>query len=76
MITEVLLPRIGFSMNEGELVEWLVADREQVVAGQPFHALESEKSTQGVESPATGILCVPAQVGETYAVGAVLAVIE
>ena len=26
MATEVLLPKIGFSMNEGVLAEWLVAD--------------------------------------------------
>lgn len=76
MATEVLLPKIGFSMNEGELVEWLVSDGEQAVAGQPLYALESDKSTQEVESPATGTLRVLAQVGETHAVGALLAVIE
>lgn len=76
MATEILLPKIGFSMNEGELVEWLVADGAQAVAGQPLYALESDKSTQEVESPATGTLRIMAQVGETYAVGAVLAVIE
>ncbi|WP_422059851.1 biotin/lipoyl-containing protein [Sphingopyxis sp.] len=76
MAVEVLLPKIGFSMNEGELVEWLVADGGQAVEGQPLYALESEKSTQEVESPATGTLRIRATIGETYQVGAVLAVIE
>ena len=46
MATEVLLPKIGFSMNEGVLAEWLVADGGNAVEGEPLYALESEKSTQ------------------------------
>lgn len=76
MAVEVLLPKLGFSMNEGVLAEWLVADGGQAVEGQPLYALESEKSTQEVESPATGTLSVIAEMGETYEVGTVLAVIE
>lgn len=76
MAVEVLLPKLGFSMNEGVLAEWLVADGGQAVEGQPLYALESEKSTQEVESPATGTLRVIAEMGETYEVGTVLAVIE
>lgn len=76
MAVDVLLPKIGFSMNEGELVEWLVADGEQAIEGQPLYALESEKSTQEIESPATGILRIRAITGETYEVGTVIAIIE
>lgn len=76
MAVEVLLPKIGFSMNEGELVEWLIADGGIVTEGEPLFALESEKSTQEVESPASGLLRIYATVGETYQVGTVLAVIE
>lgn len=76
MATEVLLPKIGFSMNEGMLAEWLVADGGQAVEGEPLYALESDKSTQEVESPATGTLKIIAQIGETYEVGTILATIE
>ena len=76
MATEVLLPKIGFSMNEGVLAEWLVADGGNAVEGEPLYELESEKSTQEVDSPATGTLKIIAQIGETYEVGTVLAVIE
>ncbi|UXC93614.1 MULTISPECIES: biotin/lipoyl-containing protein [Sphingobium] len=75
MAVEVLLPKIGFSMNEGTLAEWLVEDGGQAVEGQPLYALESEKSTQEVESPASGTLRIIAQIGETYEVGALLATI-
>lgn len=76
MAVEVLLPKIGFSMNEGTLAEWLVADGGKAVEGEPLYALESEKSTQEVESPATGTLRIVAQIGETYEVGTLLATIE
>lgn len=76
MATEVLLPKIGFSMNEGVLAEWLVPDGGDAVEGQPLYALESDKSTQEVESPASGKLKIIKQTGETYEVGTVLAVIE
>jgi pyruvate/2-oxoglutarate dehydrogenase complex dihydrolipoamide acyltransferase (E2) component len=76
MATEVLLPKIGFSMNEGVLAEWLVPDGSQVVEGTPLFSLESDKSTNEVESPASGTLKIVAEIGETYEVGTVLAIIE
>jgi pyruvate/2-oxoglutarate dehydrogenase complex dihydrolipoamide acyltransferase (E2) component len=76
MATEVLLPKLGFSMNEGVLVEWLVPDGGNAIEGQPLFALESEKSTNEVESPTTGTLKILKEAGETYEVGTVLAVIE
>jgi pyruvate/2-oxoglutarate dehydrogenase complex dihydrolipoamide acyltransferase (E2) component len=74
--TQILLPKIGFSMNEGQLAEWLVPDGGQAVEGQPLYALESDKSTQEVESPASGTLRIVAPVGETYEVGTLLGTIE
>jgi pyruvate/2-oxoglutarate dehydrogenase complex dihydrolipoamide acyltransferase (E2) component len=75
MAIEVLLPKIGFSMNEGVLSEWLVADGTQVAEGQPLFSVESDKSVNEIESPAAGTLKILKEVGETYAVGTVLAVI-
>jgi pyruvate/2-oxoglutarate dehydrogenase complex dihydrolipoamide acyltransferase (E2) component len=73
MATQVLVPKIGFSMNEGVLAEWLVEDGTQVSEGQPLYALEADKSTNEVEAPATGTLKIIGQVGETYEVGEVIA---
>lgn len=72
MSTQILLPKIGFSMNEGVLNEWLVSDGASVEQGQPIYAIESEKSVQEVEAPASGTLKILAQAGETYEVGTVL----
>jgi len=77
MSTEVLLPKIGFSMNEGVLTRWLVEDGAAVTEGQPLYELESEKSVQEVEAPASGRLRIAvAETGETYPVGTVLGHIE
>ena len=76
MSTEVLLPKIGFAMNEGEVKEWLAADGAQVTAGQPLFLLEAEKSANEVEAPASGTLKILKPAGEIYEVGTVIGVIE
>jgi pyruvate/2-oxoglutarate dehydrogenase complex dihydrolipoamide acyltransferase (E2) component len=76
MATEILLPKIGFAMNEGQIAEWLAADGAQVAEGQPLYLLEADKSTNEVEAPASGILRIEADAGETYEVGTVIGYIE
>lgn len=75
-MTEVLLPKIGFAMQEGQIAEWLVQDGAAVTEGQPLFNLESDKSTTEIESPATGTLHIIKQAGEIYEVGTVLAEIK
>ncbi|MEM5388764.1 lipoyl domain-containing protein [Paraburkholderia phymatum] len=72
MTTPILLPKIGFSMNEGTLVEWLVPDGSAVSQGDPIYALESEKAVNDIEAPATGTLKIQKLAGESYEVGTVL----
>ena len=76
MAVEVLLPKIGFSMNEGTVAEWLAVDGAHVTEGQPLYNLEADKSTNEVDSPASGTLRIIAAAGETYEVGTVIATIE
>lgn len=76
MATDIILPKIGFSMTEGELAEWLVEDGATVTEGEPLYSIESDKSTNEVESPASGTLRITGVVGETYEVGTVIGTIE
>ena len=76
MATEILLPKIGFSMTEGEIAEWLAEDGSEVTEGQPLFLLEADKSANEVEAPASGTLRIIAEAGETYEVGTVLGTIE
>lgn len=75
MATDVLLPSLAFGMEAGMLTEWLVSDGASVTEGEMIYALESEKSVQEIESPASGIISIKAQPGQEYPVGQVLAVI-
>lgn len=72
MIVEIKIPQIGFSMQEGTLVEWLVPDGGQVQEGAPLYTLELDKAVQEVTSPAAGKLKVHAAVGQVYPVGALI----
>jgi pyruvate/2-oxoglutarate dehydrogenase complex dihydrolipoamide acyltransferase (E2) component len=76
MATDILLPKIGFSMNEAQVAEWLSKDGDQVTEGEPLYLLEADKSTNEVEAPASGKLHIIAEVGETYEVGTILGRIE
>jgi pyruvate/2-oxoglutarate dehydrogenase complex dihydrolipoamide acyltransferase (E2) component len=73
MATAVIMPKIGFSMEEGVLAEWLASDGGEVRQGQALYSLESDKSIQEIEAPASGRLKIIAPAGETYRVGHVLA---
>jgi pyruvate/2-oxoglutarate dehydrogenase complex dihydrolipoamide acyltransferase (E2) component len=72
MSTEILLPKMGFSMDKGVLSEWLVADGTAVKEGEPLYSLESDKSVQEIPAPASGVLKILVAPGQEYTVGTVL----
>jgi pyruvate/2-oxoglutarate dehydrogenase complex dihydrolipoamide acyltransferase (E2) component len=76
MATEIIFPKIGFSMTEGILAEWMVEDGAAVAEGQVLYSVETDKSTNEVEAPASGVVRIVGQTGETYEVGAIIGSIE
>lgn len=72
MTTQIILPKLGFSVNEAALVEWMVADGAAVKKGDPLYCIESEKSLQEIEAPTDGVLRILLEAGETYDVGTVI----
>jgi len=76
VVTEIILPVLGETMNEGALVEWLKKEGEPVQRGEVLFTVESDKATLEVEAPASGFLReirVPA--GQTVPVLAVVGLI-
>lgn len=69
MSTPISIPKLGFSMTEGTLVEWLVADGETVSEGQIIYRLETDKVENDIESPAAGVIHITGEEGEVYDVG-------
>lgn len=72
MSVQVIIPKLGFSMEEGQLVSWLVEDGARVEAGAPLFELETDKSITEVEAPASGTLRQLAATDENYLVGTVI----
>ncbi|MDB5971961.1 MAG: dihydrolipoamide acyltransferase [Hydrocarboniphaga sp.] len=72
MSTQIILPRLGFSMNDGTLAEWHVEDGHAVSQGQVLYSLESDKSVQEIEAPASGTLKIIKPAGAVYVVGTIL----
>lgn len=56
MIVAVNLPKWGMGIEEGTVVRWLKAEGEAVSAGEPLVEVETAKTTQEVEAPASGTL--------------------
>lgn len=76
MATEVTLPRLGQGMESGTIVRWLKAEGDEVAQDEPLYELDTEKVTQEVESPATGVLLrIVAPEGSEVPVGAPICVI-
>jgi hypothetical protein len=61
MAQEIVIPRLGWSMEEGIFVGWLKADGDTVRAGEPIFELEGEKGVQEIEAVDEGVLRIPAQ---------------
>ena len=69
MSTLLTIPKLQMSTTEGTLTEWLVADGATVEEGQLIYLLETDKSVQEIEAPASGKLSHKVAAGETYPVG-------
>ncbi|MDZ3992609.1 acetoin dehydrogenase dihydrolipoyllysine-residue acetyltransferase subunit [Pseudomonas sp. Teo4] len=75
-IDAVTIPKWGMTMTEGVVADWLVAEGDEVSRGQEIIEVESTKTTNSVESAASGILRrIVVQVGDTAPVGALVGVI-
>jgi pyruvate dehydrogenase E2 component (dihydrolipoamide acetyltransferase) len=75
-IEKLGMPKWGLSMTEGRLLDWLVAEGDEIAVGQEVAEVETEKITGAVEAPGAGVLRRRgAAVGDVVAVGGLLGVI-
>lgn len=56
MAHEIVIPRLGWSMEEGTFVRWLKNDGDMVQQGEAVFELEGEKASQDIEAIDAGIL--------------------
>lgn len=77
MSTEVKVPVLGESITEATLGEWLKKPGDAVKADEPIASLETDKVSVEVPAPVAGVMgAQTVKVGDTVAVGAVIASIE
>jgi pyruvate/2-oxoglutarate dehydrogenase complex dihydrolipoamide acyltransferase (E2) component len=77
MLYEIPLPKLGWTMEEAEMEEWLAQEGDAVEEGQPLFRIITEKVSTDVEATVTGTLVkIVAQVGEIIKVGDTVAVVE
>jgi pyruvate dehydrogenase E2 component (dihydrolipoamide acetyltransferase) len=56
---EIVMPRLGWSTEEGTLIEWLKKDGDAVRTGDVVCVIESDKAQVEVESFEAGVLRIP-----------------
>jgi len=76
MATEIRLPQLGQTMEEGTIVDCSVKVGDEVSKGDVIFEIETDKATLEMESPAAGFVkYILAEMDETYPVGAPLMVL-
>ncbi|MDT7808023.1 MAG: hypothetical protein QOJ70_1836 [Acidobacteriota bacterium] len=76
MATQVVMPKLSPTMEEGQLSRWLKKEGDKVGVGEPLAEIDTDKATMEAQALATGVLrkiLVPA--GETVPLGAIIAII-
>ena len=74
MAGEIVMPRMGLTMETGRIVSWLKQEGQTVKAGEPLFEIETDKATVEIEAMESGTLAkIIAGPGEEFPVGAVIA---
>jgi pyruvate dehydrogenase E2 component (dihydrolipoamide acetyltransferase) len=75
-MTDVLMPRLSDSMEEGTILTWLAADGDDIVEGQELVEVETDKATMTYVAEASGVLTIAVAEGTTVTVGDSIARLE
>jgi len=74
---DVIMPRMGETVDEGTVNEWFKQVGDQVAEGEPLLEIGTDKVDTEVPAPVSGTLTeIRVREGETVPVATVLAVIQ
>ncbi|MCL5960034.1 MAG: 2-oxo acid dehydrogenase subunit E2 [Chloroflexi bacterium] len=74
MAVEITMPKLGLTMEEGSVTQWLKEEGQPVKKGEPLLDTTLTKAAVEIESPADGTLSfVRPAIGETLPIGTLLA---
>ena len=72
MATPVVIPRLGMTMTEATLLEWVAPDGSTVAAGDVLYRIETDKVETDCEAPAAGTVRQTVEPGGVHPVGTVI----
>jgi pyruvate dehydrogenase E2 component (dihydrolipoamide acetyltransferase) len=73
MASEIVMPRMGLTMETGKIVNWLKQEGQTVKTGELLLTIETDKATVEIEALEGGVLGkIVADTGEEVPVGAVI----
>jgi pyruvate dehydrogenase E2 component (dihydrolipoamide acetyltransferase) len=76
MATQVVMPKLSPTMEEGQLSRWLKKEGDRVTVGEPLAEVDTDKATMEAQALAEGVLRkILVQEGETVPLGQVIAII-
>jgi pyruvate dehydrogenase E2 component (dihydrolipoamide acetyltransferase) len=74
MASDVTMPRLSDSMEEGTVLKWLVEEGGEVKRGEPLVEIETDKANMTYDADSNGVLVeIVAQEGDTLPIGEVIA---
>lgn len=56
MAEVIIMPKLGFNMNTGKLVEWYKSEGDAVAKGEPLFSVETDKTNMDIEATGDGIV--------------------
>ncbi|HEV2799221.1 MAG TPA: pyruvate dehydrogenase complex dihydrolipoamide acetyltransferase [Pyrinomonadaceae bacterium] len=76
MATQVVMPKLSPTMEEGQLARWLKNEGDKVSVGEPLAEIDTDKATMEAQALATGVLRkILVEAGTTVPLGQVIAII-
>lgn len=75
-MTQIVIPEVGESITSGVIAAWLKEDGQYVERDEPVLELETDKITQELVAPASGVLKHKASVGSEVQIGAAVGEID
>jgi pyruvate dehydrogenase E2 component (dihydrolipoamide acetyltransferase) len=76
MATQVVMPKLSPTMEEGQLTRWLKKEGDSVSMGEPLAEIDTDKATMEAQALTSGVLRkVLVKEGETVPLGAIIAII-
>jgi pyruvate dehydrogenase E2 component (dihydrolipoamide acetyltransferase) len=75
-VTEITMPALSESMEEGTILTWLRADGDEIAVGDELVEIETDKATMSYAAEAAGVLQIVAPVGTSVAVGDPIATLD